>query len=858
MHIPLLNRCAPWLCGLLLAINWLLDNFSHGARLPAANDARLSEFLALLLCLPALLAWLQHLLWSKLAGAWLNPAAWARWRWLELPGWLCMLLPGLLLQYSNLLPQYGYMLAHVLLGVLAGLLWQLCCLIFMLPRNARDALQCSEPYIAVLFLISGFSALIYQVVWQRVLFATFGVNSEAVTVIVSVFMFGLGLGALAGGWLQQRFPQYLLQIFVLLELAIGVFGLFSLQIIHGVSQVAPGATLPQLLLSTWLILLLPTLFMGATLPVLVAYLQQFFRNVGKTVGILYAFNTIGSAIASFLTVHLLFAMFGQQSTVWLAAVCNLATAFLIHAAARKLNARGEQEHVQEAPELSGNLRPAVVMLALWAIGYISLSQEIVWYRMLGFQTGGKPQVFGMLLAAFLLGVAGGSLRAKQICEQGAHAAWRYLALALLASAGLFYLALPLLAWASALLNKTLAVYLAYGLVAWLAYFTGCLLPILIHLGSRESTMAMSRLYFANILGATCGPLLTGFVLLHYLSLETNVVLLSLATLALLAFLLWQMPAEPVLKRNAVWLALGGVALAGFCHTPLFDLHLEKMQYAKLHQAPFRHVLQNRSGIITVEAGPPDVIYGGGIYDGRFNRNPLDNSNLIDRTYLLAAMHAQPAEVLEIGFSSGSWARIINDLDTVRTIDIVEINPGYPAIVQHYPDISPVLQSPKVKLHFDDGRRWLRNNPARQFDVIVMNTTFYWRSNASNLLSQDFLRMLKKHLKPGGLVYYNSTGSPDVLYTAAAVFPHVTKVRNFVAASERPLALAPEEARAHLLRFRADDGSPLFARDAAHQAKLEELLRFDLSDQAAALRQRSGLRVITDDNMLTEYKLSGQH
>jgi predicted membrane-bound spermidine synthase len=136
----------------------------------------------------------------------------------------------------------------------------------------RRTLLGSERYIAVLFLVSGFSALIYQVVWQRVLFATFGINSEAVTVIVSVFMFGLGVGALLGGQLQKRFPQRLLAIFIGLEILIGLFGLVSLPLIQFVSHLSSSGSTLELVGWSYLILAIPTLLMGATLPVLVSFL----------------------------------------------------------------------------------------------------------------------------------------------------------------------------------------------------------------------------------------------------------------------------------------------------------------------------------------------------------------------------------------------------------------------------------------------------------------------------------------------------------------------------------------------------------------------------------------------------------
>lgn len=502
----------------------------------------------------------------------------------------------------------------------------------LLHPERRAALMASEKYIAVLFLISGFSALIYQVVWQRVLFTTFGIHSEAVTVIVSVFMFGLGVGALAGGYVQKKYPPYLLHIFIGLEVSIGIFGLFSLDLIHLVSQHASNTSTAELVGWTYLILALPTLLMGATLPILVAFLQTYFDNMGKTVGLLYAFNTIGSAIAAFCTVEVLFVLMGQQAVVIIAAACNLGTAILIFDANRRL--RSSSSAAARASNAAANIHANAadanpvkalaslpypfVFASLMAIGYISLSQEIIWYRLLGFLTGGRPQVFGLLLTAFLIGIALGSLRSKKICESSQDP-YAYVVRALIMASAIFYLAIPCVANATAFWGKAAGPYLAYFLIGLLAYYTGGMLPMLIHIGvgdqakkpGHDATMSMSWLYFANIIGATCGPMLTGFVLLDHYSMEGNVIVLSAITILLLFAVLVFIPKATFYKLGASAL-IAALSLAAWAmHQPLYAGHLEKIQYAKSNAKPFKYAIENRAGIITVEAAETDIIFGGG-------------------------------------------------------------------------------------------------------------------------------------------------------------------------------------------------------------------------------------------------------
>jgi spermidine synthase len=248
------------------------------------------------------------------------------------------------------------------------------------------------------------------------------------------------------------------------------------------------------------------------------------------------------------------------------------------------------------------------------------------------------------------------------------------------------------------------------------------------------------------------------------------------------------------------------------------------------------------------------MYGHGIYDGRFNVDPVVNTNVIERAYMVPALHRSPKRVLEVGLSTGSWTKVLSSYDALNELIVVEIGRGYGKVVAKYPGISSVLTDPKVKIRLDDGRRWLANHPEERFDVIVMNTTFPWRSNATNLLSRDFLEIARAHLNPGGVVYFNALGSEHTPYTAATVFAHVVRYSSMVAASDAPFDMTVEERRANILRIRGADGRPVFEKDDAHRRKLEEMLARPMPDVRGSLLARKDLQVVTDDNMATEYKV----
>ncbi len=182
------------------------------------------------------------------------------------------------------------------------------------------------PALLAIFFLSGFSALVYQVVWQRALFALFGINSESVTLIVTVFMLGLGLGSLAGGALSRHRRIEPILLFAGAEMIIGLFGLGSLALVQAVGRATLGWPLPAIALVILSLLLVPTLCMGATLPLLTTHLVRRWSNVGRAVSTLYAVNTLGSAAAAFVAAFALLGTFGQAGSVLVAAVGNLAVA----------------------------------------------------------------------------------------------------------------------------------------------------------------------------------------------------------------------------------------------------------------------------------------------------------------------------------------------------------------------------------------------------------------------------------------------------------------------------------------------------------------------------------------------------
>lgn len=192
-------------------------------------------------------------------------------------------------------------------------------------------MYCAPALIWIVFFLSGFAALLYQLVWQRALFAIYGINIESVTMVVTAFMLGLGLGSLAGGALSKDPKRPVLVLFSLVEAGIGTFGLISLALFRGVGAatltLSPAATATV----TFALVLLPTMLMGGTLPLLVAHEVRASGNVGRSVGTLYFVNTLGSALASLVAAVALLGALGQSGTVRVAAALNFTVAALVYA-----------------------------------------------------------------------------------------------------------------------------------------------------------------------------------------------------------------------------------------------------------------------------------------------------------------------------------------------------------------------------------------------------------------------------------------------------------------------------------------------------------------------------------------------
>ncbi len=725
----------------------------------------------------------------------------------------------------------------------------------------EERTESARSLLFLLFFISGFAALIYQIIWQRALFAIYGINVQSITIIVSAFMLGLGLGSICGGYVSQlNIP--LVAAFGVAELGTALFGFCSLHLFNLVAVHTAGTSTLATGVIAFLLLLIPTILMGSTLPILVMYSVRVIPNMGRWTGGLYYVNTLGSAIGCLIAATLAMKLLGESGCVELAAGINtlVGTSALVYYPATRADTASFTE-----PEPISNLVESVPFALAVAIsgvnGLIALAYEIIWYRVYSFSTANKSATFAYVLGMYLLGIAIGALIAERICtnRQTNSRQQRIVGVFIVIGNLLAYAVAPLASYCNAVTKSPVLGFLLLPIGALLL---GTVFPLICNISISPNAQAgkrMSQLYFSNIIGSILGSFVIGYLLMDFFSTaQVSLLLVATGVLAGLTLLVW---GERPQWRTVAMLSLVSVVVVVGLLPTFTDLYLRLLPYYPVTRE-LEYLIENKSGVV---AGVADrTVIGAGAYEGTFNTDPLHDQNGIFRAYALSVLHPAPKKVLQIGLATGSWAQVIVNNPSVEQLTIVEINPAYLSLIPKYPEVESLLSNPKVKIEIDDARRWLRRHP-ETFDAVVMNTIIHSHANATNLLSREYLELVKAHLKRGGIFYYNTTDSATAQITAATVLAYLIRVWNFVAVSESPIVL-DRERWLNTMREYTIDGRPVLAPATA--TKNEALLqlyshwldqahgdspaqRFEYAD---TLRKRHRERtIVTDDNMACEWE-----
>jgi spermidine synthase len=596
------------------------------------------------------------------------------------------------------------------------------------------------PWFFAFFFVSGFCSILYELVWLRLAMAEFGVTTALVSIVLSVFMGGLGAGSWAAGAFLRRYGSQIrfppLRLYAFAELLIGLSALtVPLQLVWGnhllermAGRVPVSSGTYYLTSGAWLALTLVPwcACMGATIPVAMFAIRSRLANDSRrSFSFLYLANVLG-AVAGAIVPLFLIELYGFHGTLRIGAVLNIlifATAFALTLGLSHGPSRAAEAEPVQAPSsrVDGGV---TILLLLFTTGLATMGMEVIWIRLFTAYIGPVVYAFARILAAYL----GATFVGSQVYRLWSRRQDRENPL-MWVSLALFGL-LPLLtADGRITMNSNLRVLLG---VAPFAGVIGFLTPMLVDRWSAGDPDRAGRAYAVNVVGCILGPLLSGFVLLPWFGEQTSMLLLVLP---------WACLALPILirapRRLPRALTAGGLiaaALALFFLTEDYEADY-----------PDRVVLRDSTAT---------VIATGTAMDKMLLVNGTGMTSLTPVTKMmahmtLASLPEPPRNVLIICFGMGTTFRSALSWDVPVTV--VELVPSVPKLFTYYhPDGDMDLASPLAHVVIDDGRRYLERNP-QQYDAIIIDPPPPVPAAGSSLLySRDFYEVAKQRLRPGGI------------------------------------------------------------------------------------------------------------
>jgi predicted membrane-bound spermidine synthase len=687
----------------------------------------------------------------------------------------------------------------------------------------------SKPALAytLLFFLSGATGLIYELLWVRVLYQSFGSTIQSVTTVVAAYMGGLGLGAWLLGRIADRAPRPA-WLYGWLEIAIGVFGAvspFVLALAHrlyigtaGGLALGGGASVALRFGLAALVLLIPTTLMGGTLPLLTRALMGEDRGLLKpSVGRLYGLNTLGAMTGTALAGFFLIEFVGVRASLWATAIVNIAIGVGVIRLSRdqRVAEPGRQPiEAQNAPR--DPLRTlALVLLALTA--FASLLDEIAWTRVLVMIVGGSTYAFTLVLLTFLLGIGLGSvIVARQASARadtavaaglaqgltGAGAAALFLFFSLLPAYAIVVFQIPHLGAIGRLIFLGAAVALV---VLVPALGMGMSFPLLVELTARprEARAAdVGMAYALNTLGSIAGAVLAGFVLVVAIGTQATL-RIGLAINGAAALALALIAARGVAEHSSEHRRLQGrvlgagvlgvLALVAALSAPDWSTRLidigptiyarqpmdaaARRAFLDHHGARQVAFVEGRNATVSVwESDAGRSLRVNGKVDAS-DRGDMGTEVMLGLAPLAARRDA--ASALVIGYGSGVTARVLATGPGMSRLRIVEIEPAVLAMDSLFHHVNGrVLARPEVSAVTDDARSALQLKQDR-FDVIVSEPSNPWIAGVATLYTPQFFQIVRRRLADDGvfcqwvqLYQLPLSVVAGIARNVRAVFPHV--------------------------------------------------------------------------------------
>jgi len=590
----------------------------------------------------------------------------------------------------------------------------------------------------VFFFISGLCGIVYELVWLRLAMAQFGVTTALTSIVLSMFMAGLGLGSWAAGGLVLRYRERMrtapLRWYGLTELLIGISALVvPLQLLYGhdlleraTEQAAMSSAAYYLASGVWLALTLVPwcACMGATIPlVMFAIRSHAGYESRRSFSFLYLANVLG-AVGGALAAPLLIEGFGFHGTLRVGACLNTAIAagaFLLSAKFQ----RGAPIATAGSTPSTSFTRSKSAMALLFFTGLATMGMEVIWIRLFTPYVGPVVYAFATILACYLLATFAGSriyrhwsVRGKDVSDLAWVALIPLGMLPLLTSDVRFDLA------------SSARVFLG---VAPFSAVMGFLTPMLVDRWSGGDPNRAGKAYGVNVLGCILGPLLCGFVLLPWFGERPATLVLTLPWVAV-AIHSW-FSGQSRLETRAAGYGSLIAALAILLLTKDFET-----------QYPQREVLRDSTAtVIATGTGMGKQLLINGVGITAMIPIPKMMAHLT-----LASLPQLPRNALVICFGMGTTFRSAVSWGIPSTA--VDLVPSVPKLFTYYhADGERVLASSLAHVVVDDGRRYLERTP-EEYDAIIIDPPPPVQAAGSSLLySEDFYAVARKRLRPSGIL-----------------------------------------------------------------------------------------------------------
>ncbi len=673
------------------------------------------------------------------------------------------------------------------------------------------------------FFLSGAAALVYQVAWQRLLGLTTGIAVHSVAIITAAFMAGLGIGSHVGGILSARLsPKKSLVAFAAIELLVAAFAAVSVPFYYGflyryMPQLYDGMF--QAAITHFLSLLPPTALMGMSLPFLVRGLVEDREDAPRTIGLLYGANALGASAGAFLTPWVLVRFLGVTGAILTgaagSAIAGIGALLLSRHASDAMREAVASEEPKASPVVEpGYEAPQPLQRWVWLYalsGFVSLSLEVVWFRVLDVTAKGGAFAFGTLLAVYLLGLSAGTFAAARraasikrplevflTCQIGV------VVVTVLAHSLLVWLpaSLPGISWIVAYGQTPYGVHLRAAstwefLIVYLGlplalfgpstFLMGFGFPVLQRATQKDpvgSGRTVGLLQAANIAGCTLGSLFTGLVLLDRVGTSGVFETLSVVSL-IIALVGWRATSNPRFGWMAAALLVLGLTF------PAND-HL----WLRLHGDPDPAISLVEEDAASVTLLTPEGERYKLWINGRHNSwLPYGWLHTAIGAFP-AIVHPNPVDVAVVGMGSGDTAWAASSNEKTERVVVFEIASSQPRLMSRVASregmsrVAQFLSDKRVTIVKDDGRRRLHAD-GRKYDIIVADAIDTDSTMSNNLYSVEFYRLVKDTLKPGGLMCVLGKTS-RIRAAAQRAFPYAVAFReDLLLVSAEPIVIDKE-------------------------------------------------------------------